>query len=932
MAKAGKKSDDYIVSGRVIYSESGQPAIGVRVTVMDADLLFDDKLGEAVTDDDGRFSIRYGIEKFRDLFERPPDIYLLIHDREGEPLTSTRDSVIRNAGKKQEIHVQLPETPAPSSRTIYVGGLQVDRQAFEKLSPEDVLIVARSVFAEKLDDKAVELLKGLHPQLADDLVRPKLCLSPITRVLKDIVSIKNYDREILLKLEELFTGYPRFGGFVTHSCGYFNINYQTTGSTAVNTTTSDTDIIIPGTTTVVGNTSGASNSLPNYIQRLCFWLNRAYGIYTNPPFGLKAPGGGGIITVDVTSASYGSAHDSHININCALSDDMLAWIAVHELMHCIQEEYEASGTAGGWNPGMVEGGAVFGEDVVLDPINRYAAEADCWAGEGSLRHPEYSLMNLSYKLSLLLKYISEQQSSRVNPSDEPLIGVETYRELLETFDAHGYDTAAFEQAVRKLPWYQSFYKFGYLGAMDETSSETLLGNFWLACYLKDFGTNTPDRRFDFMEDEQTSLADDIFPAAVSIPGVTIDTLRSVVLQADVTLNSGVPVTLSSGAGGTVNAFAARFYKVKVSPFAAINTLRVSFSAGAGFNQPLVQIVLVERGNTVRDILRSDRTTWNRTIANDRSGTTLDHLLIVVAGTDTGGTFTLSVQDVPAAPDVMVTRWHHLPGTHYEIDSFGWQWTWVSPDIWVDTNMDGIADDVIYFNKNNKLFIRLRNQGNRAAFGIYVKFWYQDTSGGLSDSAWLPVQNTSGVIQVLSGLTLSPQSSGQWSVDWAPAPSGSSNHFCVRAIVTVPNDPNINNKRCLSNFGNVIMDSFTDLALVRRAYLDRYEDVKVLVIPRTHGRFVVSKLDLDRINKTPVKVGSEVTDLLRVRRMDILERVERVPGQSHLERLPDSRGHYPTDPRCLPPGMEKADLITIAHVVDGRPIGGFTWAIHSKRKE
>jgi hypothetical protein len=53
---------------------------------------------------------------------------------------------------------------------------------------------------------------------------------------------------------------------------------------------------------------------------------------------------------------------------------------------------------------------------------------------------------------------------------------------------------------RHLPWYQSFFRFGYLDAarLDETSSETLLGNFWLACYLKDLGTAVPDRRFDFM--------------------------------------------------------------------------------------------------------------------------------------------------------------------------------------------------------------------------------------------------------------------------------------------------------------------------------------------------------------------------------------------------------------------------------------------------
>jgi hypothetical protein len=69
--------------------------------------------------------------------------------------------------------------------------------------------------------------------------------------------------------------------------------------------------------------------------------------------------------------------------------------------------------------------------------------------------------------------------------------------------------------VRQLPWYQDLYEFSYLDAarLDELSSETLLGNFWLACYLKDLGVGIPDRRFDFMEDEAASAADDIFPTS-----------------------------------------------------------------------------------------------------------------------------------------------------------------------------------------------------------------------------------------------------------------------------------------------------------------------------------------------------------------------------------------------------------------------------------
>lgn len=941
MIKPKDQSHDRVVYGHITYADTGLPAVGVRVTAMDADLLFDDQLGQATTDDAGQFSISYGVAQFRDLFERAPDIYLVVRNEHDHLLTTTRDSVIRDAGAVQEIHVQLPNGHGRQrGRTVSVAGYEVELRAFEALTPEDVLGIARSLYLPKRDERAVELVAALHPALVDDLLRPKLCNTPMTRLLYDVVRVKQWNREVLLALEEIIIGYDRFGGgFTTYTCPPFTINYDTTGTFAVSTTDSVSDIVIPGTATVVGAT--AINGVPDYVERICFWLQYALTIYTNPPFSLRTPLGGGTIQVYVNDPSYGHAGGGQITINNNLSNDLLGWVLVHELMHLVQEEYETNGMAGGWSPGR-EGGAVLAEDAVLDPINRYIGEADdFFTGQGTLFAPQNSLKNQSYKQSLFLKYISEQHSSRINPGDEPTIGVETYRALLESYDAHGWTTEALEQAVNGLPWYQSFYKLDYLdlARLDELSSETLLGNFWLACYLKDFGVGSPDRRFDFMEDEENCLADEILSIG------TISTLRSVNLQADVTLSPGGTLTLSSGAGGSVSEFGARFYRVRLD--AAVNTLRVNFSANAGFTRPLVQVVAVDSGNTVRDIMRTDRTTWSRTVANDRAGNKLDHLLIVVAGTDTGGSFTLSVQDVPAAPDVTVTRWHHLPGTHYEIDSFNWAWTWVSPDIWVDSNMDGVPDDVVHLSQNNKLFIRLRNQGNSAATGISVDFWYQDASGGLSDAAWQRVQNTLLVDQTLTGLSLGPQTSNQWSVDWSPVPSGSSHHFCIRAVVTVPGDPNTDNKRCLSNFGNVVAGSFADLALVRRLHADLLEQVEVLVIPRTRGQYAVSQADLTRINARQVRRGEGITDVLRVRRLNILDRKKGdhndredaavgrrqicAPrgGYNRLERTPDPQGHYPTDPRALPPHMGEADLITIAHSVRGKLIGGFTWAIRSK---
>jgi len=650
---------------------------------------------------------------------------------------------------------------------------------------------------------------------------------------------------------------------------------------------------------------------------------------------MRNPASGGRIPVNVVYTSFsGTASPSgSMTVSNDLNDDLLAAVPTHELLHLIQYLYGGAGTAGDWYSGMLEGGAVLGEDVVFDTHNRYIVQAS----SGILGSPGNSLTSWDYKLALFLKYVSEQQSSRVNPSDEPTIGVETYRKLLETFDLQGYSTNALEQAINELPWYQRFYEFNYLDALklDLTSSETLLGNFWLACYVKDFGVNIPDRRFEFMEDEENATWDTIFLGAD-----TVSTLGSVSLTSTTTLSSGGVITLSSGSGGSVSPFAARFYKINVD--SGVDTLRVDFNAGTSFTRPLISILIIEPGNVVRDILRSDQTAWSRTIANARNGTNLDHILIVVAGTDVGGTFTLTVREVPSAPDIMVSRWHNVAGKHYEIDPFGWSWTWVSPDIWVDNDGNGLADDEVFFNQNNKLFIRLRNQGHADASNISVEFWYQDASGGLSDSAWLPVQNTIGVTQKLIGLSLSTGTTGQWSVDWAPVPSGTSNHFCIKAVITVSGDPNADNKRCLSNFGNVKTAApYIDLQLLRRI-VQEFKEFRLDIIPRTHGRWSISAADLNQIMTSRPKPGQEVIDTLRIRRrIKFTRHVGHVDVKREFlcnrpwsssdrgtrrEVRPDPFGDYPTDPRALPPGVEKAPLITVVHVVNGKPTGGFTWAI------
>jgi hypothetical protein len=79
------------------------------VRAFDRDLIFDDKLGCTNTDEDGHFEIRFGTDRFRDIFESKPDLYLRIFDRDGIRLIhETTDAIRWNASKSEKYRIQIP--------------------------------------------------------------------------------------------------------------------------------------------------------------------------------------------------------------------------------------------------------------------------------------------------------------------------------------------------------------------------------------------------------------------------------------------------------------------------------------------------------------------------------------------------------------------------------------------------------------------------------------------------------------------------------------------------------------------------------------------------------------------------------------------------------------------------------------------------------
>ncbi len=103
------RRSSFLVAGVVEEEETGRPLSHLIVRAFDRDLVFDDKLGFATTDDDGRFEIRFGVDRFRDVWETRPDLYLRIYDKSGSRLLhETTDAIRWNASPSEHYRILVP--------------------------------------------------------------------------------------------------------------------------------------------------------------------------------------------------------------------------------------------------------------------------------------------------------------------------------------------------------------------------------------------------------------------------------------------------------------------------------------------------------------------------------------------------------------------------------------------------------------------------------------------------------------------------------------------------------------------------------------------------------------------------------------------------------------------------------------------------------
>lgn len=103
---------EYVVTGRVLDPETGVGLPGLRVVAIDRDVSRHDLLGQAITDEAGRYRISYTAEAFAERGENLAEIEVGVVGADGEPLNPERN-VRLESGRSERIDIELPAGDLP---------------------------------------------------------------------------------------------------------------------------------------------------------------------------------------------------------------------------------------------------------------------------------------------------------------------------------------------------------------------------------------------------------------------------------------------------------------------------------------------------------------------------------------------------------------------------------------------------------------------------------------------------------------------------------------------------------------------------------------------------------------------------------------------------------------------------------------------------
>jgi len=543
----------------------------------------------------------------------------------------------------------------------------------------------------------------------------------------------------------------------------------------------------------------ANLDVPTYVQQIGLIAEYSLSRLLSPRLMLKDPRGDppvGLIPISICFiepfAGLTSPSQSDIEIHSKNSLVQNFGTVPHELFHRVQYQYNATEEVTGLYGVMREGGARLIEDSSCDIFNRYALQS-----QQIFRNPAQSLIHfdsrcdnpISYASGLFWKYLAEQHSLNVLPADEPDIGFDVYRRVLEVTadpnpNGRPYTSTALRRAISTTARPGNFDEFRYVDTRQNelSSNETSWGNYLLANYLHSLPGS--DARFQYIEDNDEIMWPD--------DGSGLDLIRKLEdlkVQTDNIL-TGQDNAISRTVIGQP-AYAARYYRITPNALTPPRMLRVSLSAFGGMTDTLIQILRFGPDGVLTDISKSDQPSYTKTI--NMNG--VSSVVVIIASRMNAGDYTVTFDEVPGGSDVMITRWNSALLTEYELNPR--DWTRTSPDL-VDSDNDGVPDAAVVPGTNNKLKVRIHNRGNMGISGVHIDLHYQPAIPQLRTDLWLPIRNAANVTQSITNISLTPGQSNWSVVDWAPT-TASTSGWCVKATVHAPGDLNTDNKIAIGCF-------------------------------------------------------------------------------------------------------------------------------------
>ena len=951
----GSKGAAYRIQGSVFGHATRQPIRGITVTVSEARNLERPSIGHGATGKDGKF----------DLVLKPPAtrtkdaalrVALSLIDGKGRPILAREHLLSINRNQDVRIDFALPGVEHgvnwPDIR--YIEGEPVNIRAVGMLRRDELIATYRFLRGRGKEPKRMSIVRQAFPSLFRRRAPWDDCGEGSLSVLRHFLTEKAGDAELDNSDADDLPAGATIHWFYT---AMIQVKYTTdtafpNDAVPAALPAADSDVELSDGT-VIGTVRANLADLdpantevaPAYVQQVGLIAEHALARYLSAAFGMRDPRNGAARLEyrirQMPGGVFGQTSGSWSHVEVGTGNQLIQNLHTvpHEMFHQVQYRYNDTTTRSGMYGILREGGARLIEDSINDQPNRWVEHAalifndptQSLADSVSVGTAAGSSTAIRYAAGLFWKYLAEQHSTNTGPSDEPMIGIDTYRKVLEAMATElpgdpgiGYDPPALRTARSAMVWYGRFDQFRYYDtALTELDShETTWGNYLIANYLHGTANPVTDRRFEYIEDEDP----------VTWPGATVARLAA--LQAFIQIGDDLLIAQGSTIARNVlghPVWAARYYRLRPTGTPGPRLVRISFNAAGTMTDPLVQILRLGPGSTLVDVHHSDQPSYDKTIQLNG----LDAVIVIVASRATAGDFNIQFDEIPSAADTMVTRWNSREGTEYETDPRGWAWTWVSPDVMVDNDNDGMADTQVFFGQNNRLKVRLRNRGNQAAANLQLDFWYQKATPHLSAAAWMPLQDAAGVTQQITGAGLAAGATQWFEVNWAPVDDGTQHeHWCVKVKVTAPGEPNSDNKLVLSNFGHVVAaDPDVQLLLRLPARFARSE-----IWPIPHGSrwtlHVPSHIGYPAKNPLP-HCACDKNDAQAATSRPIRIRVAEAKSKSWDGRLrtrtPEPGTYYPVDSRTLPPGARGEDLVTIAHVVDGNFVGGVTYSIGARRK-